>query len=55
MIASKLKVKNLKVGDKLFNRPITKITKYFIYINPTTPTGKRRYKKLDAINYFDRI
>jgi len=48
------KVESLKVGDKLFRRPITKITEKCIYINPTSPFGKERYTKKEVMEYFKR-
>ena len=38
-------VDKLKVGDKLFNRPIVKITEKCIYITPGVPGGTSRYTK----------
>jgi hypothetical protein len=47
-------IENLKVGDKIFNRPITKITDKCIYINPTVPWGKSRYTKKEVKEFNER-
>lgn len=54
MYKCKLKVENLEVGDKLFGRPIVKITPKCVYIGPTCPWGKSRYTKKEVQEYFDK-
>jgi hypothetical protein len=47
-------VNNLEVNDKLYNRPIVKVTANCICIYPTCPTGKKRYTKKEIISRYKK-
>ena len=45
-------VDKIKVGDKVFNRPVVKVTAKCIYIDPTSPWGKSRYTKREVEEHY---
>lgn len=47
-----MNIKNIKVGDLVFNRPVIKVTNKCVWINPTVPYGKSMYKKTEIVESY---